>query len=80
MNITEGFIQGNTAVSFGGGVSNDTGTVILLDSEVTGNAVTASDGQGGGAYSRSGTVARRGSTDVSGNTPDQCNGCAPLGA
>jgi hypothetical protein len=70
-------VEGNTSESAlpgpgGGGVFNR-GRLILRDSSITGN--TSTTDPGGGIYNAGdGTVVLRGTSSVTGNTPDDCVG------
>lgn len=72
-------MEGNAAVSFGGGIHNARGTTTLeAGSVVTGNTAGVGPGLGGGGvFEFGGTVNVADNTIVTGNTP---NNCRPEGA
>ncbi len=77
-----GYANGNGGFAQGGGIATgvfgDPSTLTATNTLVTGNALFGSPGvalQGGGIYNSPGSVARFVHTVVSGNSPDQCEGC-----
>ncbi|MFF2148940.1 hypothetical protein [Kitasatospora sp. NPDC058190] len=65
----------NSRASFGGGIYTDTALTMIAGS-VTGNTATV---DGGGIFENAGSVALL-STNVSGNTPNNCAATPPLSA
>lgn len=68
-------VNGNTASAGGGIYIGSAGNVTLTDTTVTGNTATGANG-GAGIFA-AGVVRLTGTSEVSGNIPDDCAGNAP---
>ena len=69
-----GTASGPRSSATGGGIWNGSdGTLTLLDSSITQNALTAGTAQGGGLFTAN--TATITDTVIAGNAPDQCFGC-----
>jgi hypothetical protein len=82
VNGNRGYANGNGGFAQGGGIATgvfgDPSTLTATNTLVSGNALFGSPGvalQGGGIYNGPGSVAWFVHTVVSGNSPDQCEGC-----
>jgi filamentous hemagglutinin family protein len=67
-------IEGNTTSRFGGGIDNNQGKLTVVNSSISGNQATASDGSGGGIQNRNNGTVTVDNSLISDNTATQNGG------